>query len=145
MAVLIRDLAVFVLLFGQPLSTVVRLPRSAVTLLGEQVNLALGDQTLVLPPAVAELMITFLGDPRFRGNTAANKNSLWLFPGEQPGQPMHVHSAHQVLKDAGIPARPARAGTWAARNDGCARTAARAGIRCARLGRRVSGSELAVL
>jgi hypothetical protein len=25
---------------------------------------------------------------------------------------MHVYSAHQILKDAGIPARSARAGAW---------------------------------
>jgi hypothetical protein len=107
-----RVLGVFVLLFGQPLSTIVRLPRSAVSVAGEQVSLTLGEQALVLSPAVAELMITFLDDPRFRGNTAANKDSPWLFPGTQPGRPMHVYSAHQILKDAGIPARSARAGAW---------------------------------
>jgi hypothetical protein len=107
-----RVIAVLVLMFGQPLSKIVRLRRAAVTLDGDQVKLTLGDEALLLPAPVAELMTTFLNDPRFRRNTAANHDSPWLFPGTQPGRPLHVYSAHGMLKAAGIPARAARAGTW---------------------------------
>jgi hypothetical protein len=107
-----RVIAVLVLLFGQPLSKIVRLRRNAVTIDGDQVKLTLGDEALLLPPPVAELMTTFIDDPRFRRNTAANHDSPWLFPGTQPGRPLHVYSAHGMLKTAGIPARAARAGTW---------------------------------
>lgn len=107
-----RVVAVLVLLFGQPLNKIVRLRREAVTVDGDQVAMTLGDEALILPPPVAELMTTFLSDPRFRCNTAANRDSPWLFPGTQPGQPLHVYSVHGMLKAAGIPARAARTGTW---------------------------------
>jgi hypothetical protein len=107
-----RVIAVLVLLFGQPLNKIVRLRRAAVTIDGDQVKLTLGNEALLLPPPVAELITTFLDDQRLRRNTAANHDSSWLFPGIQPGRPLHVYSVHGMLKAAGIPARAARAGTW---------------------------------
>lgn len=35
-----------------------------------------------------------------------------LFPGTQPGQPLHVYSARHMLHVIGIPTRAARIGTW---------------------------------
>jgi hypothetical protein len=107
-----RVVAVLVLLHGQPLTKIVRLRRDAVTVDGDRVELGLGHDALLLPPPAATLMKAFLEDPRFRHNTAANPDSPWLFPGTNPGQPLHIFTAQGMLKAAGIPARAARAGAW---------------------------------
>ena len=53
----------------------------------DQVRLRLGTTAVLLPDPVAELLGTFLADPRYRRNTATNHNSRWLFPGNRPEGP----------------------------------------------------------
>ena len=107
-----RLVAVLVLLFGQPISKIVRLRRDDVTVTADAVTLRLSDDPITLPAPVAELMTAFLADPRYRRNTAANPDSPWLFPGTSPGRPLHIYSARDMLHDAGIPTLAARTGTW---------------------------------
>jgi len=70
-----RLVAVLVLLFGQPISKIVRLRRDDVTVTADAVTLRLSDDPITLPAPVAELMTAFLADPRYRRNTAANRDS----------------------------------------------------------------------
>ena len=88
-----RLVAVLVLLFGQPISKIVRLRRDDVTVTADAVTLRLSDDPLTLPAPVAELMTAFLADPRYRRNTAANRDSPWLFPGTSPGRLLHTSTA----------------------------------------------------
>jgi hypothetical protein len=107
-----RLIAVLVLLFGQPPTKIVQLSLDDVTITDGRVMLRLGGDALELPGPVAELVTTFLADPRYRRNTAANPHSKWLFPGLLPGQPLRPSSARRALHDAGIPPRAGRTATW---------------------------------
>lgn len=107
-----RLVAVLVLLFGQSLSKIVRLTLDDVIVNDDHVLLRLGSTGVELPEPVAALVTTFLADPRYRRNTAANPDTHWLFPGIKPGQPLHLHSARRMLHEAGIPPLAARTGTW---------------------------------
>ena len=107
-----RLIAVLVLLFGQPITKIVQLTTDDVAITEDRVMLRLGGHALELPEPVAELVTTFLADPRYRRNTAANPKTRWLFPGIAPGRPLHPSSARRALHDAGIPPLAARTGTW---------------------------------
>ncbi|MFJ3395266.1 hypothetical protein [Leifsonia aquatica] len=41
-------------------------------------------------------------------NTAAHRDNTWLFPGNQPGQPIHQNTLMNLLRDAGIDLRGAK-------------------------------------
>lgn len=107
-----RLVAVLVLLFGQSLSKIVRLTLDDVIVNDDRVLLRLGGDGVELPEPVAALVTAFLADPRYRRNTAANRDARWLFPGIKPGQPLHLQSARRMLHQAGIPPLAARTGTW---------------------------------
>ena len=46
------------------------------------------------------------------GTRPRTPDQRWLFPGLQPGQPLHVFSASNMLKEIGLPARAARNTAW---------------------------------
>ena len=81
-----RLIAVLALLFGQPLTKIVQLTLDDMAITEGRVMLRLGGDALELPEPVAALVTTFLADPRYRRNTAANPHTRWLFPGLAPGR-----------------------------------------------------------
>lgn len=101
-----------VLLFGVSLGQITKLTLGDVVETDGELTLRLATDPVVLPDRVADLMRTFLADPRHRRNTLANQNSPWLFPGVRPGKPLHINSVRIILDKIGIPARPARASAW---------------------------------
>ena len=107
-----RLIGLLVLMFGQPLSRIVRLPRDSVTVTDGQTNLRLGRHPLELPPEVAKVVHDHLAQINEHRNEAAHSRPRWLFPGLQPGQPLHVFSAGSMLKAIGLPARMARSTAW---------------------------------
>lgn len=107
-----RLIGLLVLMFGQPLSRIVRLPRESVTVTAGQTRLRLGVHPLDLPPAVATVVHDHLAQINEHRSEAAHPDQRWLFPGLQPGQPLHVFSASNMLKEIGIPARMARSTAW---------------------------------
>ena len=109
-----RLLAVLVLLFGQPVSRILKLRVDDVTLDDTRTLLRLSDDPVEVPEPAATLLRAYLADPRHRANTAAHTHSQtrWLPPGLMPGRARHATRAAQALRDLGIPARAARTGTW---------------------------------
>ena len=107
-----RLIGILVLMFGQPISRIVRLPRDGVTVTADQTRLRLGRHALDLPPEVAAVVHDHLAQINEHRNEAGHPQQRWLFPGLQPGQPLHVFSAAGMLKEIGLPARAARNTAW---------------------------------
>ena len=107
-----RLIALLVLLFGQPLSRIVRLPRDAVVVADDQTSLRLGRHAIELPPEVAAVVHDHLAQINAHRNKAGHPEQRWLFPGLQPGQPLHLFSAAGMVKQIGLSARSARNTAW---------------------------------
>ena len=107
-----RLIGLLVLLFGQPLSRIIRIPRDAVTVDDELVTIRLGQHPLTLPPDIAMIIREHLGKLGQRRNQAGHPDQRWLFPGLQPGEPLHQSSPSIMLKQIGLPARAARNTAW---------------------------------
>lgn len=107
-----RLIGLLVLLFGQPLAKVVTLRRDSVTIDDAPSTITLGQHTIELPEPVAAVVRDHLDHITPGRNPAAQPQPRWLFPGLQPGQPLHVYSAAGMLKSIGLPARAARNGAW---------------------------------
>ena len=97
-----RAAAAIVLLYAQPLSRVVRLTLDDVIRDGGQVLLRLGEPPGPVPGPAAVLLLESIGSRR-NMNTAANRNSPWLFPGRMAGQPMNPNALARLMRDIGIP------------------------------------------
>lgn len=107
-----RLIGLLVLLFGQPVAKIVRLPRDSVTVDDAQPTITLGNHTIELPEPVAVVVRDHLDHITHGRSSAAQPRPKWLFPGLQPGQPLHVYSASRMLKSIGLSARAARNGAW---------------------------------
>lgn len=99
-------------MFGQPLSRIVRLPHDSVAVTADETSLRLGRHSLALPSEVATVVHDHLAHITKNRNEAGHPEQRWLFPGLQPGQPLHVFSAARMLKEIGIPTRAARNTAW---------------------------------
>jgi hypothetical protein len=102
-----RVAAVFVLLYAQPLSRIVRLTIDDVLRDGDQVLLRLGEPPSPIPTPFAQLILAWI-DTRDNMNTATNPNSRWLFPGRRAGQPMHPRSLAGLVSKLGVPTNAGR-------------------------------------
>ena len=107
-----RLIALLVLLFGQPLSRIVRLPREAVIIADDRTSLRLGRHAIELPHEVAQVVHDHLAQINDHRNEAGHPEQRWLFPGLQPGQPLHLFSASGMVKQIGLSARAARNTAW---------------------------------
>ena len=97
-----RAAAAIVLLYAQPLSRVVRLTLDDVVRDGGQALLRLGEPPAPVPGPAAAILLGWAGSRR-NMNTAANRNSPWLFPGRMAGQPMNPNALATLMRDIGIP------------------------------------------
>lgn len=100
-----RVAGLFVLLYAQPLTRLVRLTYTDVIITGNQVSLRLGEPAAPVPEPVAAILRRYLEQrSTYRG---PNANSTWLFPGHRPNQPLHHRSLANALRKAGIPIQTA--------------------------------------
>ncbi len=102
-----RVAAALVLLYAQPLSRIVRLIPGDVIRDGDEVLLRPGEPPGPVPGPVADLLLSWIGN-RDNMNTAANRNSPWVFPGRRAGQPMNSGTLAMLINDIGIPATAGR-------------------------------------
>lgn len=87
-----RTIGCLVLLFGQPISKLVRLSIDDVQITDTSTQIRFGSSWVEVPEPVAVLLRTCVAERRYRTNTAANPTATWLFTGNMPGRPMHVHT-----------------------------------------------------
>lgn len=100
----VRVAGLLAVLFGQHLSRIVRLRRSAVTRDDQQVSVRLGADDLVLPPRLDVLMSELTN----RRGHAAVSTDAWLFAGGTPGRPITAEQMRNRLAELGIVLRPSR-------------------------------------
>ncbi len=98
-----RVAGLIVLLFAQPVTRVAALRLDDVIEGDGVVTLALGDEPVVLPEAVAALVWRYLGE-RSRTNTT-NTTTSFLFPGGRPGYHVTAAQLRMRLNQLGITKR----------------------------------------
>jgi hypothetical protein len=103
-----RVAALLLLLFAQPVSTMLRLTIDDVIHHDDgQVALRLGHPATPVPEPFAELLRQLLA-ARANMNTAANPDSRWLFPGGRAGQPLTASTLTHQLQALGISTNQSR-------------------------------------
>ena len=78
----------------------------------DQTSLRLGRHPIELPPDIAAIIHDHLAQINDHRNEAGHPEQRWLFPGVQPGQPLHLVSAAGMVKQTGLSARAARNTAW---------------------------------
>lgn len=103
----VRLAGLFVLLYGQTLTRVLRLRTQDITTDTDGTRIRLGTTTIVLPQQLATLLEQ---QRNRRGKASYNpRHGPWLFPGGHPGQPINAGSfATDRLNPAGIYINPSR-------------------------------------
>ena len=107
-----RIAGTLVLLYGQPAERIAGLTVDRVRVeADDRVLVRAATAWLDVPEPFAILLRTYLPHRRNMA-TAANRDSLWLFPGGMPGR--HVDAGHIVtqLRGIGVPVLPGCMGTW---------------------------------
>ena len=99
-----RVVGLLTLLFGVPVTRIVTLRRSAVTVDGERVTVAFGADPVQLPPRLADLLRRVLNVPP-RSPVAEDK---WVFRGLRPGAHLANVSVLAALRLAGISVQQGR-------------------------------------
>lgn len=102
-----RAAACLVLLCGQPMSKIVALSRSDLTLGDDGTYLWLGSEPLLLLPPLDELVASLPIAKHF-GAASTLADARWLFPGKQAGHHQHPTSLMHRLNRLGISARASR-------------------------------------
>ncbi|MFB7457015.1 hypothetical protein [Streptomyces sp. NPDC056188] len=106
-----RAIGLILILFGQPLSRIVKLRTDQVRDTPDGLQVAFGSDWLSVPePAAVVIRVHLTARPGL--NTAANPTSELLFPGFMPGRPMHVYAVASILRAIGIRPLAARSRTW---------------------------------
>jgi hypothetical protein len=97
-----------VLLFAQPLNTIVRISLDQITHTDGQVTILLGTTPVELPPPLDTLVLDMLRQRHGTAVIGRTDDHPWLFPGGKAGLPLSLQSLMRRLKALGIKARPAR-------------------------------------
>lgn len=107
-AVVDRVAGLLVLLYGQSTSRIVRLTVHDVIDTSVLVQLRLGAEPVALPSPLDDLLRQLV--IRRRGKAAVGHSDAhdWLFPGGDPGQPLHPLALSRRLRDAGVSVRDGR-------------------------------------
>ncbi len=104
----IRVAGLFLLLFGQPLSRIVRIATSDVIQADDKLTVALGPEPLELPPPLDALVLRLRDAPASNHRTATRPRQ-WLFTGHtRPGHQLSSRHLGHRLKQLGIDPRPIR-------------------------------------
>ncbi len=97
-----RVAAILLLLYGQPLSRIVRLTIDDILTTGDSVLIRFGEPPTPVPEPFAGLLLRLIGQ-RTNMRTATNPNSRWLFPGRRAGQPLRPETLGRQTAKNGIP------------------------------------------
>jgi len=104
-----RVAGILVLLYGQQASTIVNLTKDHITERGQDVHLNLDRCPILVPPAVATLLLKLRDDPPFTTSIGrSTAPSRWLLPGLRPGRPIHPTTLVMKLNAQGIATRASR-------------------------------------
>ena len=103
-----RVAALLLLLYAQPAARITRLTRANVQVDDHDVRLRLGEDHVVLPSPLSELIQRL--PEQMPAGMARNlvDGDLWLFPGRRPGHPMSPTTMSTRLRKLGIEPRAAR-------------------------------------
>jgi integrase len=103
-----RVAACLLLLFAQPATRIVRLTIDDITRADDGgVFIRFGEPASPMPEPFATLLLQATAQ-RDNLQTATNPGARWLFPGRRGGQPLHVGTLTQLVRDLGIPALAGR-------------------------------------
>ena len=103
----VRVAGALVLLFGLPLTKIVRLTADLVTGRGGAIYLQLDQSPVFLPPRLAKLILLHTCLLRPLSSISRDINGVrWLFPGLMPGRPLTANTLSRKLSRHGINARP---------------------------------------
>jgi hypothetical protein len=103
-----RVAACLMLLFAQPATRIVRLTIDDITRAADGgVCIRFGQPPTLVPEPFATLLLQAAAQ-RDNLQTATNPGARWLFPGRHGGQPLHVNTLTQLIRDLGIPALAGR-------------------------------------
>jgi hypothetical protein len=103
-----RVAACLLLLFAQPATRIVRLTIDDITRADDGgVFIRFGEPATPVPEPFATLLLPATAQ-RDNLQTATNPGARWLFPGRRAGQPLHVGTLTQLVRDLGIPALAGR-------------------------------------
>jgi hypothetical protein len=112
-----RVAACLMLLFAQPATLIVRLTIDDITRTDDGgVFIRFGQPPTSVPEPFATLLLQATAQ-RDNLQTATNPGARWLFPRRRAGQPLHVNTLTQLIRDLGIPAWPAEPPRYA--NSSC--------------------------
>jgi len=100
-SLLTRVVAIFMLLYAQPLTHVLRLTVDDVLHDDGEVSIRLGEPPTPVPEPFASLLLRH-ADQRLNLTTATNPDARWLFPGRRGGQPMTTDTIERRLRRHGI-------------------------------------------
>lgn len=103
-----RTAGLLVLLYGQSAHRIVKLTINDVVDTPQQMQLHLGTSPVSLPDTMADLVRELVD--RRRGKAAVGHTDAhdWLFPGGDPGQPLHPQSLSVRLRRIGVSVRDGR-------------------------------------
>jgi hypothetical protein len=103
-----RVAACLMLLFAQPATRIVRLTIDDITRAQDGgVFIRFGQPPTPVPEPFATLLLQATTQ-RDNLQTATNPGARWLFPGRRGGQPLHVNTLTQLIRDLGVPALAGR-------------------------------------
>ncbi|MGH3547959.1 MAG: hypothetical protein ACRDQU_07550 [Pseudonocardiaceae bacterium] len=97
-----RVAGLLVLLYAQWPTTLSRLTLDHVRTSDDQVSIRLGDEPVVLPEPLAELIRQVVTSRRGKAVIGDQGSSPWLFPGGQPGRPISAFGLAERLRQLGI-------------------------------------------
>ena len=105
-----RVAGLLLLLYAQPAARITRLTRASLQVddNDDEVRLRLGEDHVVLPPPLSELIRRLPEQmPAGMARNLADRD-LWLFPGRRPGHPMSASAMSMRLRNLGIEPRAVR-------------------------------------
>lgn len=105
-----RLAAALIVMFGQPTHKVAAL-RWEQIIREETCTITLGKHPIVLESPLDQL-VAEVADATTNRQTAAHSESVWVFPGYQPGNHLNEGHLRRRLKALGFPSLTTRLGTW---------------------------------
>ncbi len=97
-----RVAGLLVLLYAQWPAAISRLTLDHVDTSGDQVQIHLGRQPIVVPEPLAALILQLVATRRGHAIIGDQGTSRWLFPGGQPGQPLSAFQLAERLRLLGL-------------------------------------------
>tara|TARA_R110002126_G_scaffold47328_1_gene132587 strand:+ start:2502 stop:3962 length:1461 start_codon:yes stop_codon:yes gene_type:complete len=98
--------ALLLLLYGQPSARIARMRLDQLRI-DDGIGIRFANDYLPVPEPFASVVRAHLADlPNM--NTSAHRDNGWLFPGRQPGTPIHQNTLKILLRNAGIDLRGAK-------------------------------------